>query len=61
MKKFFIKIAFPDITLPQIPEVITSFPVIAETAQQAANKAHRWGIAMVRDMMRHNGINPYEI
>lgn len=61
MNRYYVKVCYPDIKQPQCPELTAVFMVYAETQQKAAERAWHWGVVVMRDMMRHNGINPYEI
>lgn len=61
MQKFYVKITFPDITMPGCPDLQTVFSVYDDNHQKAAERAWHWGVAVMRDMMHHNKLSPHII
>ena len=61
MRKYFVRITYPDITVSGCPDIQTTFQMWSETGYRAAEKAKQWGIVIIGDMMRYNGISPYII
>lgn len=61
MYKYYVKISFPDLNVPTVPETTVIFAIYARNSEKATERGYHWGVAIVKDIMRHNGINPYEI
>ena len=61
MNCYYVKVLYPDLTLPNAPELQTIFMVYAANSEAAIEKGFQFGLAVVREMMRRNRISPYEI
>ena len=61
MYKFYVKVTYPDMNIPTCPEVTTVFTIYAKNSEKAVERAFHWGVAIVKDILIHNQINPYTI
>lgn len=61
MYKWVVKIIYPDIETAGCPNIETTFVLYADTPQKAEKRAFYNGVAIVRDMLHYNRINPYII
>ena len=61
MYKYYVKISFPDLNIPTTPETTAVFSIYARNSEKAVERACYWGVAIVKDIMKHNKINPFEI
>lgn len=61
MYKYYVKISFPDMNVPTAPETTVVFAIYARNDVKAAERGYHWGVAIVKDILRHNKVNPYEI
>lgn len=61
MFKYYVKISYPDINIPSAPETTAVFAIYARNSEKAIERAYHWGLAIVKDILKHNKVNPYEI
>ena len=61
MYKYYVKVSYPDLHIISNPEAQAVFTVYANSSEKAAARGYHWGVAIVKDIMRHIQVNPYEI
>lgn len=61
LKKYFVRVSYPDITVSGCPDIQTSFQLYDYSGKAAAERARQFAMAIVKDMLKHNKINPYII
>lgn len=61
MRKYAVRIIYPDLYAPGCPNVSASFIIQARTPEEAEQKAFYYALAAVKDMLKRIGENPYMI
>lgn len=61
MRKYAVRIAYPDLYAPGCPYVSVSYVILAKSPDEAQQKAFYYALAAVKDMLKRTGENPYVI
>lgn len=61
MRKYAVRLIYPDLYSPGCPNVSASFIIQANTPDEAEQKAFYYALAAVKDMLKRIGENPYMI
>lgn len=61
MRKYAVRLIYPDLYAPGCPNVSASYLILANSPDEAQQKAFYYAIAAVKDMLKRIGENPYMI
>lgn len=61
MRKYAVRISYPDLYAPKCPNVSVSYIIQAATFDEAERKAYYYALAAVKDMLKRIGENPHMI
>jgi hypothetical protein len=61
MRKYAVRLIYPDLYAPGCPNVSVSYHILANTPEEAEQKAFYYALAAVKDMLKRIGENPYMI
>lgn len=61
MRKYAVRLIYPDLYAVGCPNVSASFIIQANTPGEAEQKAFYYALAAVKDMLKRIGENPYTI
>ena len=60
MKKYFVRIGYPDLLTEGQPIIQSSFILWGDSGAAVAYRAFRWGVTIVVDMLKQCKSNPFE-
>lgn len=61
MIKYAVRLIYPDLYAAGCPNVSVSYHILANSPDEAGQKAYYYALAAVKDMLKRIGENPYMI